>query len=219
MEYNECIYQPSGWNQPCRFVVMRIPKGEVKKDYEQLELFEDSNYKYRVFVTNRIKRPHKVIREYDKRADCENLIGEAKREGIAAMPSSKFSNNYAYFQIVMLAYNIWRSFKMLAAHGLMSDKSQSRNGSPAAKSATGEIVDNTLRIARLKLLLIASKVAKTGNRTKVKYSEHDSRTESLFQFYRYLDRLRGKVRPWLDKNRWFCNHLSFKGFKQAAVSL
>lgn len=62
-------------------------------------------YKYRLFVTNLTKRPHKVIREYDKRADCENLIGEAKREGIAAMPSSKFSNNYAYFQIVMLGNN------------------------------------------------------------------------------------------------------------------
>jgi hypothetical protein len=23
-EYNECVYQPLGWEQPCRFVVMRI---------------------------------------------------------------------------------------------------------------------------------------------------------------------------------------------------
>ncbi len=23
-EYNECMYQPLGWEQPCRFVVMRI---------------------------------------------------------------------------------------------------------------------------------------------------------------------------------------------------
>jgi hypothetical protein len=61
---------------------------------------------------------HEVIEEYDQRADCENLIGEAKREGLEAIPSRKFGNNYAYFQIVMLAYNIWRSFKMLAAHGM-----------------------------------------------------------------------------------------------------
>jgi len=51
-------------------------------------------------------KPHKIIALYDKRADAENLIGEAKREGLDAIPSAKFKNNYAYFQIVMLAYNI-----------------------------------------------------------------------------------------------------------------
>jgi hypothetical protein len=55
-----------------------------------------------------------VIAEYDKRADVENLVGESKREGLEAVPSAKFKNNYAYFQIVMLAYNIWRYFKMMA---------------------------------------------------------------------------------------------------------
>jgi len=100
----------------------------------------------------------------------------------------------------------------------MSD-TQSKNSSPATKSNTAEIADNTLRIARLKLLLIASKVAKTGNTTKVKYSVYDSRTDSLFRFYKYLDKLRGKAKPWLDKNRWLCSHLSFKGLKQATVPL
>lgn len=28
VEYNECVYQPIGWNQACRFVTMRIPKDE-----------------------------------------------------------------------------------------------------------------------------------------------------------------------------------------------
>jgi hypothetical protein len=28
--------------------------------------------------------------------------------------SSKFKNNYAYFQIVLLAYNLWRYYKLLA---------------------------------------------------------------------------------------------------------
>lgn len=101
----------------------------------------------------------------------------------------------------------------------MTDNSETKNESPTAKSATGGIIDNTLRIARLKLLLIASKVATSSNTTKVKYSEHDSRTESLFRFYKYLDKLRGKAKPWLDKNRWICNHLSFKGLKEATVSL
>jgi hypothetical protein len=49
-----------------------------------------------------------IIIEYDKRADVENLVGEAKREGLDMIPSAKFKSNYAFFQIVMLAYNIWR---------------------------------------------------------------------------------------------------------------
>jgi len=44
--------------------------------------------------------------ECAERADSENLIGEAKREGLSAVPTGKFSHNYAYFQIVMLSYNI-----------------------------------------------------------------------------------------------------------------
>ncbi|MGB5218873.1 MAG: hypothetical protein WBN66_11315, partial [Smithella sp.] len=55
---------------------------------------------------------------YDKRADAENLIGEAKQEGLAAIPSGKFKNNYAFFQIVMLAYNPWRIVSKYFTHGL-----------------------------------------------------------------------------------------------------
>jgi hypothetical protein len=72
----------------------------------QCELFEDDRYKYRIFCTDLRAKAHKVISQYDKRADVENLVGEAKREGLSAIRSSRFKNNYAYFHIVMLAYNI-----------------------------------------------------------------------------------------------------------------
>jgi hypothetical protein len=65
--------------------------------------------------------------KYDKQADTENLIGKAKREGLAAIPSRSFGNTYAYLKVVMLCYNIWRSFKMLAAHRSLENE---RNESP-----------------------------------------------------------------------------------------
>lgn len=34
IEYNSCTYQPGGWGQACRFVVMRIPK-ELKRAWSQ----------------------------------------------------------------------------------------------------------------------------------------------------------------------------------------
>lgn len=87
---------------------MRMPdeKKHVKDQMLQCELFEGDRYKYRIFCTDIRRKLHKVISEYDKRADFENLVGESKREGLDAIPSSRFKNNYAYFQIVMLAYNL-----------------------------------------------------------------------------------------------------------------
>ena len=117
-EYNECQYQPQHWDHACRFVAVRKRKEtEPNKGNKQLDLFEHDQYVYRVFVTNLKLRPHNVIARYDPRADVENCIGEAQREGLFAIPSKKFQTNYAYFQIVMLAYNLWRmAFVRKAGH-------------------------------------------------------------------------------------------------------
>ena len=212
-EYNEVMYQPAGWDDACRFVSMRIPKDTPSEGATQIELLEDGNYTYRIFVTDLTRPAHQVIEEYDQRADCENLIGEAKREGLEAIPSRKFGNNYAYFQIVMLAYNIWRSFKMLAAHGMR--ETERPDATPEAACKAQEIVDNTIRIGRLKLLFIAAKVAMHSGTTEVKYSRHDSRVAGLFRFMDYLDKRRRQVRPWLSGELWPCNHLSFLGIQRA----
>ena len=91
------------------------------------------------------------VQEVILRADSENLIGEAKREGLAAIVSNKFATNYAYFQIVMLSYNIWRSFKMLAGHSRMEEEHQAEGKKPEPPCAAREVIDNTIRIARLNL--------------------------------------------------------------------
>jgi hypothetical protein len=202
-EYNSCIYRPIGWKAPCRFVAMRIPK-DLKTSPEapvQYELFEDDRYTYRIFCTSLQGKPHKIIDLYDKRADVENLIGEAKREGLDAIPSAKFKNNFAYFQIVMLAYNIWRYFKMIAQ--LASEKGTPDKEDPGHDSLGG-LADNTIRIARLKLLLIAAKLVFHDNREKIKFSMHDTRTPGMLNFLKFLDVARSKLRPWIDGSLWPC---------------
>ena len=106
---------------PCAF-----PKEQKQpsKQPQQCALFEDDNYTYRIFCTNLAGKAHRIIVEYDKRADVENLVGEAKREGLDMIPSAKFKNNYAFFQIVMLAYNIWRYMKMIAQQSQSADASK-----------------------------------------------------------------------------------------------
>ncbi len=158
--YNECVYKPMGWEEKTRFVVMRIPKEKDKEernnDGTQLELYEDNKYKYRTFATDLLEKSNDVIRKYDGRADVENLVGESKREGLAEIPSQKFKNSYAYFQIVMLAYNIWRYMKIVASTSLSSGnagKDDSIKGKNNGVTITKSIKDHTIRIARLVLLL------------------------------------------------------------------
>jgi len=208
-----------GWKRAHRFVAMRIQEDKPTEEKAvQRELFEDGKYTYREFVANKTGKAHKVIEEYDKRADSENLIGEAKREGLAAIVSNKFATNYAYFQIVMLSYNIWRSFKMLAGHSQMERVRQAEGRKPETPCAAREVIDNTIRIARLKLLFIAAKITGHSNTHEVKYSQHDSRVSGLFRFMECLDERLRQVRPWLDGRRWLPRHLSVLGIPQIAFS-
>ena len=162
-------------------------------------LFEDDKYTYRIFCTNLAGPAHQVIAQYDKRADVENLVGEAKREGLDMIPSAKFKNNYAFFQIVMLAYNIWRYMKMIAKQSVSGDRCLT---AAADGSVLKGIMSNTVRIARLKLLFIAAKVVKDGNRDKVKYSIHDARTPAMFCLLKFLDKARSRPRPWHQHGIW-----------------
>jgi len=180
-EYNECEYLPMGWEEPSRFVAMRIPKEE--KGDRQLKLLESEKYVYRVFATDEMMRPHNVIAGYDQRADAENLIGEAQREGVLAIPSKKFQTHHAFFQIVMLAYNLWRWMKLLAGHA----QRQEQKGEQVEKRKQITMPDHTIRIARLKMLFVAAKIRFHGNRDEVRYSIHDSRAAGLIDFMVYLD--------------------------------
>jgi len=201
-DYNHCMYQPTGWKLPCRFVAMRIPKelNAPPGKPVQGELFEDDRYTYRIFCSTLRGKPHEIIAKYDKRADVENLVGEAKREGLDAIPSAKFKNNYAYFQIVLLAYNIWRYFKMMAQ---LSTEENPPETVESTHDGLQGVMDNTIRIARLKLLLIAAKVV-YHSKDQVKYSIHDTRTPGLMHFLKFLDDARSKVRPWVTGSLWPC---------------
>jgi hypothetical protein len=183
-EYNECVYQPLGWEQPCRFVVMRIR--EEQRGDRQLKLLESENYLYRVFATNEKGRPHRVVDNYDQRADAENLIGEAQREGVLAIPSKRFQAHHAFFQIVMLGYNLWRWMKLLAGHA----ERQKQQGAEVPAPQRITMPDHTIRIARLKMLFVAAKILFHGNRDEVRYSIHEQRSAGLIDFLAYLDRRR-----------------------------
>ena len=98
---------------------------------------------------------------------------------------AQFKNSYAFFYIVMLAYNIWRWMKLVAAM-TVPEETSSKSHHPLSG-----IAQKTVRVARLVLLLIAAKIVYTANRVKVRYSIHDTRVPAFFDFLGHLDHHRG----------------------------
>jgi hypothetical protein len=186
VEYNSSVFKPPTWKKAYRFVVMRILKTVAEKaNPQQGDLFEDADYKYRIFVTDLKGSAHRVIDIYDKRAGAENLIGEAKREGLCAIPSKMFQANMAFFQMVMLTYNLWRHLQAFA---------------DAEKAVT--LRRHTVHVARLKLLFLASKIVRHSDKVKVKYSEYLDIRPQLEKLFKKLDDLLHQPGRWDTPIAW-----------------
>ena len=175
----EFRYQPEGWGKEYRFLALRYETAceEVEpEETEQYQLFETSQYKYRVFVTNLTDPVFFVVWFYNQRAGAENLIKEANNDaGLAAHPSGRFDVNRNHFQLAMLAYNL-NCWLMLF------------NREPQANAT--ELKHTTLATSRLRFLFIAAKIWHHAGRTGVSYGDH-YQEQGVFQ--RLMDRLRSIV--------------------------
>jgi hypothetical protein len=172
----EFRYQPQGWEKDFRFVGLRYEKErevDPEEGPEQYQLFETSEYTYRVFVTDMNDRRAFVAWFYRQRAGAENLIKEANNDaGLAAHPSGRFDANRIHFQLAMLAYNL-NCWLLLFNREEQSDVTQLQH--------------TTLATSRLRFLFIAAKIWRHAGRTGVSYSDH-YQEKGLFQ--RLMDRLR-----------------------------
>jgi len=105
-------YCPQGWKHPRRFVVIRRPIPEEPS--AQLHLFQMGRYTYQVFVTNLALSPLNLWRFYNRRATAELIIRELKDAyALEKIPTQDFGANEAFFQLVLLAYNLLNWFKRL----------------------------------------------------------------------------------------------------------
>src|SRR6202790_4078094 len=172
----EFRYQPDGWKKKYRFVALRYEKApeEMEPDEaEQYQLFETSQYKYRVFVTDFSESIDFVVWFYRQRGGAENLIKEANNDaGLAAHPSHRFDVNSNHFQLAMLAYNL-NCWLMLFNREPQTDAT--------------ELQHPTLATSRLRFLFVAAKIWHHAGRTGVSYSDQ---YEEKGVFERLMDRLR-----------------------------
>lgn len=110
----EFRYCPHGWPGPRRFVVIRRPVPEEPS--AQLHLFQMGGYSYQVLVTNLSLTPLNLWRFYNQRARAELIIRELKDAyALGKIPTKDFQANEAFFQIVLVAYNLLNWFKRLCA--------------------------------------------------------------------------------------------------------
>lgn len=103
IEIADLTCQRKDWARPRRMVVLR--KREM--DHPQGHLFDALGWSYSFFVTDRDWKPEDVARFYDKRADVERTICEAKNDLlIDHVPTSSFGANAADLAIKVLARNL-----------------------------------------------------------------------------------------------------------------
>ena len=172
----EFRYRPDGWRKEYRFLALRYEKTREEKEAEakeQYQLFETSQYKYRVLVSDMADPIYFVVWFYNQRGGAENLIKEANNDaGLAAHPSGRFDVNGNHFQLAMLAYNL-NCWLMLF------------NREPQANADA--MHHTTLATSRLRFLFVAAKIWRHAGRTGVSYSDS---YEEKGVFERLMDRLR-----------------------------
>jgi hypothetical protein len=172
----EFWYQPQGWGRAYRFIALRYekkPEPKKKEEPEQYQLFETSEYTYRVFVTSMGGPIDVLVWFYRQRATAENLIKEANNDaGLAAHPSKRWAMNCVHFQLAMLAYNL-NCWLLLFNREKTADATEMKH--------------TRLSTARLRFLFLAAKIWCHAGRVGISYSDH-YQEKGIFQ--RLMDRLR-----------------------------
>jgi len=113
-ETSEFMHRPQHWKAQHRFVVIRRPIPEDPTEAAQLTLFKDRRYAYTLLVTNLELEPWRVWTFYRPRAIVEKDIRELLYDlPLGKIPSSDWTANVAFFQTVLLAFNLVHWFKRL----------------------------------------------------------------------------------------------------------
>jgi len=149
-EYSLVTMKLNNWERERDFVIIR----KKKPDEETLQesLFEYDKYEHDFYVKNKILTAFETIEYYAKRANSENYIKETKYDmNIGKLKMHSFWSNEAFFQIMMLVYNIFLLFKM-------DNTSESE-------------YRQQINTFRLKYICVAGKIVSTGRKIILKIIE------------------------------------------------
>lgn len=110
---SEFRYQPHGWKQKERFVVLRR-KVPQKEKQTQMTLFTLDAFAYSMIVTNLTLEPYNVFQFYQDRSAMERIVRTLKEDyPFGNAPTHSFMANALYAELSLLAYNLMTWFKRL----------------------------------------------------------------------------------------------------------
>jgi len=168
----ELQYQPHGWKNRYRFVVLREKLTEERRD--QLKLFMTGRFSYHAIVTNMNLTPHGIFRFYEDRAGLERIIRSLKEDyPFATAPTNSFAANALYAELSLMAYNIVVWFKRLC----LPEDWQSY----------------TIATLRHRLLLIPGIFTRTNNRPRLKLPKSSPYQETFLYAQKKINTLQSLV--------------------------
>jgi hypothetical protein len=164
----ELRYQPHGWKNPYRFVVLRERLTEERR--AQLKLFMTGRFSYHAIVTNMHLTPYGIFHFYEDRAGLERIIRSLKEDyPFATAPTNSFAANALYAELSLMAYNIVVWFKRLC----LPEDWQSC----------------TIATLRHRLLLIPGIFTRTHNRPQLKLPKSSPYQETFLYAQKRINRL------------------------------
>ncbi len=170
-EVGEFRYAPTGWKKPRRFVVVRRPKPADPEEAKQLTLFTERGWSYSVLVTNLRLTPWRVWRFYCPRATIEKNIRELLYDlPLGKVPSAQWLPNVAFFQLVLLAYDLAHWFKRLCL--------------------PPQYLHATLETVRTDLLVLPARLVRTAGRNVLQLPRDYHHRELFVRAYRAANHLR-----------------------------
>ena len=162
-------YQPFRWLKPHRFVVLRRPVPTDPDEVRQLTLFQDRKYAYHVLVSNLHLKPWRIWHFYAQHALIEKNIRELLYDyPLGQIPTQDWIANVAFFQLVLLAYDIVHWFKRLCL--------------------PKEYLAATLDTVRTAFLAIPARLAKQGSRNMLSLPKDYLYRKQFAVAFRKLDK-------------------------------
>ena len=112
--FAEFEHRPQRWARAHRFIAIRRPLPVDPQEVSQLTLFKDTRYSYSIAVSNLGLTPWRTWLDYLGRSNIEKSIRELLNDlALSKIPTQCWTANVAFFQLLLLAYNLMHWFKRL----------------------------------------------------------------------------------------------------------
>lgn len=167
--FAETEYQPTKWDKPYRYCVIR--KKLAPEESDQATLFTLDAFSYSAIVTNMVMTTANIWKFYSGRVQCERDIRSLKEDYyLGNIPTKTFSANALYLEILLWAYDLIKWFQRLCL--------------PEGDHR------KTLSTLRQELLLMPGSFAHHGSRQILRFPKNSLQQKTFWYAKKKIDKLK-----------------------------